>query len=122
MLALINTQDLERDARQDDDDDDVGLQIAAEKSSKLFDDLEAAIFEAGLKKYASTCFPFNAFKTDVIINSVSSSLPSATRILQTQDRYLISTGHYTHSSPGFTSTSSHLFNAKAILDKYVIHK
>ncbi|KAF8966338.1 hypothetical protein BDZ97DRAFT_1809094 [Flammula alnicola] len=50
-------------------------------------------------------------------HSVSDSLPSATKILQPQDRYLISTGQYTHGSPGFTSTSSHLFNAKAILDK-----
>ncbi|KDR80671.1 hypothetical protein GALMADRAFT_91189 [Galerina marginata CBS 339.88] len=94
MLALINTQGRANGNQQEDDAD---LHIAAERVIKLFDDLESAIYDAGLK-------------------SVSDSLPSATKILQTQDRYLISTGQYTHSSPGFSSTSSHLFNAKAILD------
>lgn len=43
-------------------------------------------------------------------------LTSATKILQTPDRYLMSAACYTHGSPGFSSTSSNLFNAKAILD------
>ncbi|KAF9563073.1 hypothetical protein CPC08DRAFT_741944 [Agrocybe pediades] len=98
MVALINTEDLEREAHEENDSDDSEeLHIAAEKSTKLLDDLEVAIYESNLK-------------------NVSSSLPSATKILQTQDQYLISTGHYTHISPAFTSTSSHLFNAKATLE------
>jgi hypothetical protein len=32
---------------------------------------------------------------------------------------LINTGHYTLTSPGFTSNTGHLFNAKDILDAFV---
>lgn len=95
MLALINMQD---QADENHEAEAFDLQVAAEEAIKLFEDLESAIYDAGLK-------------------SLSESLPSATKILQTQDRYLISARQYMHSSPGFTSTSSHLFNAKAILDR-----
>ncbi|KAF8906236.1 hypothetical protein CPB84DRAFT_1813866 [Gymnopilus junonius] len=94
MLALINNQD---DAAVDEDDDAADLQIASEKATKLLDDLESTIYHSSLQ-------------------NLTDSLPSATKILQTQDRYLISTGQYTHGSPDFSSTSSHLFNARAILD------
>ena len=53
------------------------------------------------------------------LRSLSESIPSATKILQPRDRYVMSTGQFSHSSPSFTSNSAHLFNAKAILDKSV---
>lgn len=42
------------------------------------------------------------------------SLPSATKILQPTDSYIISTFPFTLSSPGFTSNSSHLYNAQEL--------
>ncbi|KAJ3515173.1 hypothetical protein NLJ89_g1914 [Agrocybe chaxingu] len=94
MLALI---DAHQEGVEGEDSETRDLQTAAEQALKLFDDIESAIYDAGLK-------------------SISDALPSATKILQPQDRYLISTGLYTYSPPGFVSKSSHLFNAKAILD------
>ncbi|KAF8159510.1 hypothetical protein B0H34DRAFT_796751 [Crassisporium funariophilum] len=94
MLALII---LQQDTAENSDTEAADVQSAAERVLKLFDEIESTIYDCGLK-------------------SVSDSLPSATKILQLQDRFLMSTGQYTHASPGFTSKSSHLFNAKAILD------
>ncbi|CAL1715011.1 unnamed protein product [Somion occarium] len=48
--------------------------------------------------------------------SLEASLPTVSKILEPQDRYVISTGSYTvTSSQGFTSRSEHLFNGQQIL-------
>ncbi|PPQ69776.1 hypothetical protein CVT25_009760 [Psilocybe cyanescens] len=94
MLALVDMHDCANKRAEAEDTD---LKTAAEQVTQLFDDLESTIYDPSL-------------------GSTPDSLPSATKILQTPDRYLMSTAHYTHASPGFASTSSHLFNAKAILE------
>jgi|SRR5882762_763120 hypothetical protein len=49
----------------------------------------------------------------------SASLPSATKILQPKDRHMISSEHFTDSSPGFAPKSEQFYNGKQLLDKYV---
>ncbi|KJA28021.1 hypothetical protein HYPSUDRAFT_34294 [Hypholoma sublateritium FD-334 SS-4] len=93
MLALITRRN-----GTDEDQGAADIQAVAERCTKLFDDLESCT-------------------DDINIKSISESIPSATKILQPRDRYAISTGQFSHSSPSFTSNSAHLFNAKAILDK-----
>lgn len=49
------------------------------------------------------------------------SLPSATKILQPQDKHIISTGGYTIASDsGFTSRSEHLFYGQQLLQRCVL--
>jgi len=47
----------------------------------------------------------------------SASLPSATKILQPKDRHMISSEHFTDSSPGFAPKSEQFYNGKQLLDK-----
>jgi hypothetical protein len=49
---------------------------------------------------------------------LSTSLPSAAKILQPQDKHIISAGNFTVSSPGFESKSEHLYNAQEVLERY----
>ncbi|KAF6761701.1 hypothetical protein DFP72DRAFT_803511 [Ephemerocybe angulata] len=73
------------------------LSVAAEHVISLLDDIEITTQNAALSK-------------------LSESLPTASKILQTPDQYAISTGRYFLQSPGFTSNSSHLQNATALMD------
>ncbi|KAF9530489.1 hypothetical protein CPB83DRAFT_851016 [Crepidotus variabilis] len=94
MFALPITQTL-CDEGQDLENTD--LQYAIENVVSLLSEIESVAREQSLK-------------------SISESLPSANKILQPQDRYLMSTSQYTLGSPNFSSKSGHLFSAKAILD------
>jgi len=49
--------------------------------------------------------------------TTSASLPSATKILQPKDRHMISSDHFTDSSPGFAPKSEQFYNGKQLLDK-----
>jgi len=49
--------------------------------------------------------------------AVCASLPSATKILQPKDRHMISSKHFTESSPGFAPSSEQLYDGKQLLDK-----
>ena len=51
--------------------------------------------------------------------AVCASLPSATKILQPKDKHIISSKHFTDSSPGFFPKSEQLYDGKRLLDKYV---
>jgi len=93
MLALIRN---EENAAENYDVEADDLEAAAKGVLSLFDEVDSRICDADQK-------------------SLSESLPSATKILQTQDQYIISTGQYTKISPGFSSKSNHLFNAMATL-------
>lgn len=48
---------------------------------------------------------------------VSEILPSATKILQPKDNYLISFDHFTTASPDFVAKSDHLYNGKQLLEQ-----
>lgn len=50
----------------------------------------------------------------------SETLPSATKILQPKDNHLISSGHFTTTSPDFVAKSDHLYNGKQLLEQYVL--
>ena len=51
--------------------------------------------------------------------SLVASLPNVNKILEKQDRFVISTGKYTTTSlQGFDSRSEHLFNGQEILRRY----
>jgi len=93
MLALIENEENEAGNYDVEADD---LEAAAKDVLRLFDEVDSTIHDAEVK-------------------SLSESLPSATKILQPQDRYIISTGQYSQISPGFSSKSNHLFNAMATL-------
>jgi hypothetical protein len=47
----------------------------------------------------------------------SASLPSATKILQPKDKHIISSKHFTNSSPSFAPKSEQFYNAKQLLDR-----
>ncbi|KAG1746656.1 uncharacterized protein EDB91DRAFT_1118237 [Suillus paluster] len=47
----------------------------------------------------------------------SETLPSATKILQPKDNYLISFGDFTAASPDFVAKSDHLYNGKQLLEQ-----
>jgi len=93
MLVLIKN---EENAAENYDVEADDLEAAAKDVLSLFDEVDSRIYDANQK-------------------SLSESLPSATKILQPQDRYIISKGQYTNISPGFSSKSNHLFNAMATL-------
>ncbi|KAI0923963.1 hypothetical protein AcW1_006762 [Taiwanofungus camphoratus] len=70
----------------------------AGKAYDILGDMQSAITEQGKKTAAEV------------------SLPSATKILQPQDKHIISTGGYTIASDsGFTSRSEHLFYGQQLL-------
>jgi hypothetical protein len=50
-------------------------------------------------------------------DSLQDPLPSATKILEPGDRYIISKGGLTVSSPGFVSKSEHLYNAQQLIER-----
>lgn len=51
--------------------------------------------------------------------NLEASLPTVHKILERQDRFVISTGEYTTTSPqGFDSHSEHLFHGQEILRRY----
>lgn len=58
--------------------------------------------------------------TDYCGRDSEGSVLTVTKILEPQDRHIISTGAYTvASTSGFSSTSVHLFDAREILRRYV---
>lgn len=91
MLALVG---FDRGTDDSDPGPDIDLHGIAEDAVVLFDDIESAL----RKEMANS----------------ADSLPSATKILQPTDSYIISTFPFTLSSPGFTSNSSHLYNAQEL--------
>jgi len=93
MLALIKDDENAAESYDVEADD---LEAAAKGVLSLFDEVDSRIYDSNQK-------------------SLSESLPSATKILQPEDRYIISTGQYTKISPGFSSKSNHLLNAMATL-------
>jgi len=93
MLALIEN---EENAVENYDVEASDLETAAKSVLSLFDEVDSKICDGDQK-------------------SLSESLPSVTKILQTRDQYIISTGQYTKISPGFSSKSNHLFNVMATL-------
>jgi hypothetical protein len=97
LLALIGIDDVEDGSGVTDDD---LLALAAEHAIELFDTVALNIQR-------------------VSESEMSDSLPSVTKILQQSDRFAISTGQYSISSPGFSSSSSHLHNARQLLRRYV---
>lgn len=50
----------------------------------------------------------------------SEILPSATKILQPKDNYLISFDHFMAASPDFVAKSDYLYNGKQLLEQYVL--
>jgi len=87
MLALLELAN-EVDLESKD------LQYASENAIKFFDDIESTIYSLDLR----------------VPNSASTAL-------ERQDQILINAGQYCLTgTSGFSSNSSHLFNAKAILD------
>jgi len=57
----------------------------------------------------------------MVSRRVSEILPSATKILQPKDNYLISFDHFTTASPDFVAKSDNLYNGKQLLEQYVLH-
>ncbi|TFK29668.1 hypothetical protein FA15DRAFT_581941 [Coprinopsis marcescibilis] len=98
LLALLGVDEMgEKEGILGTTEDDV-LALAAEHADELFDTVELNIEKVSESKLAE-------------------SLPSATKLLQASDRFIISTGQYTVSTPEFASQSSHLHNAKSLLRK-----
>lgn len=109
MLALVDRTD-EIDFQSKD------LQSASENAVKLFDDIESTIYNLGLK-YVLHPYSMAVFSRKLRVTKCPSS---ASPTLERQDQILINTGQYRLTgTSGFTSNSSHLFNAKAILDRFV---
>lgn len=69
----------------------------AEKSLILLEDIHAAV--------------------EVESEAASASLPSATKILQPKDKYMISQEHFTESSPEFVPKAEQFYTGKQLLDK-----
>lgn len=76
------------------------LAAAAEDANDLLKDIELTIQNAALSK-------------------LSESIPTMSKILQTPDQYAISTDQFMLQSPGFSSDSSHLHNATALMERFV---
>ena len=54
-----------------------------------------------------------------VYSDSQASVLTVTKILEPQDKHVVSVGEYTLSSTGFPSTSEHVFNAHDILRRYV---
>ena len=98
MLALIGLDSGEDESVVTEDD---LLALAAEHATELFDTVQLNIHRASESEIAD-------------------SLPSISKILQPSDRFAISTNQYSVSSAGFSSRSSHLYNARQLLKRYAI--
>ena len=114
MLALIKN---EENAVENYDVEADDLETAAKGVLSLFDEID----DADQKRCV---FYINRasnvrFRNGHHKYSLSESLPSATKILQSRDQYIVSTGQYSKTSPGFSSKSNHLFNAMATLSSLV---
>jgi hypothetical protein len=112
MLALLHMQE----PADQVDSESRDLQYASENAMKLFDDIESTMYSLDLR-YALDLIPS-------LHPTYKSRVPNSPRLastaLERQDQLLINTAQYSlTSTSGFTSDSSHLFNAKAILDGFV---
>ena len=117
MLALIKNEENAAESYDVEADD---LEAAAKGVLSLFDEVDSRIYVADQERCVYIIHLVFNLKMDTTIYSLSESLPSATKILQTRDQYIISTGQYTKISPGFSSKSNHLFNAMATLSSLVL--
>ena len=117
MLALIKN---EENAAENYDVEADDLEAAAKGVLSLFDEVDSRIYYADQNRCVYIIHIVFNLKMNTTKYSLSESLPSATKILQTRDQYIISTGQYSKISPGFSSKSNHLFNAMATLSSLVL--
>ena len=117
MLALIKN---EENAAENYDVETDDLDAAAKGVLSLFDEVDSIISDADQKGCVFIIYLMFNFEIDTTKYRLSDSLPSATKILQTRDQYIISTGQYSKISSGFSSKSNHLFNAMATLSSLVL--
>lgn len=84
-----------------DSDHDLGVdcRVAADESIRALEYIREAIEE--------------------VSKAATATLPSATKILQPQDKHLVITDHLTDSTPDFAPRSSQFYNSQQLLDKYV---
>ena len=100
------------------DEDYSDIQSLAEPTVALFDSIQSAIEEDGNPRQVS----FIGMLLDRVLkahvaSSASDTLPSAAKILEPGDRYIISRANLTVSNPGFTSKSEHLYHAQQLLER-----
>ncbi|KAF9054526.1 hypothetical protein BJ165DRAFT_1439577 [Panaeolus papilionaceus] len=112
ILALISSFDNETAQETETED----LLIASENAMELLDELSHVIYKGDQELCVEETIESRGKVAEPKISRLADSLPSANKILQPQDRHLISTGTYSCRSANFTSKSSHLFKAKAILN------
>ncbi|KAH6915963.1 hypothetical protein BKA70DRAFT_1254338 [Coprinopsis sp. MPI-PUGE-AT-0042] len=91
----------------------IGIDDVEEGSGVTEDDLLALAAEHAIDLFATVALNIQR----VSESEMADSLPSVAKILQPSDRFAISTGQYSVSSPGFSSNSSHLYNARQLLKR-----
>ncbi|KAG1808585.1 uncharacterized protein BJ212DRAFT_1381872 [Suillus subaureus] len=81
-----------------DNVEDYDTHVISEAASQMLHDVENLILAEATRR-------------------ISEILPSATKILQPKDNYLIGFDHFTTASPDFIAKSDHLYNGKQLLEQ-----